>query len=273
MFRARGREFPTIPPNIAEALQAIVDINTDSESNEMTTDTAQTVTAVKTHSVAPVFSAGATFATTNTYGATTGITAFATGGQASATALTTEYNDVTVCATAGDSVKLITAALGAKQVVRNSGATALAVFGQTGATIDGGSANASVTVNPGCEVVFEGISATAWKTRGGISGAVTQITSISTGVTLNALKGLVTTFSATNAAGTSSTFTVTNSFARATSNIRAYVVDYGNTFTTQGLPIVSVDNRAAGAFDIVLSNAHSANALSGVVIIGFEIVA
>ena len=32
---------------------------------------------------------------------TTGITAFATGGQASGTALTTRWNNVTTCATAG----------------------------------------------------------------------------------------------------------------------------------------------------------------------------
>jgi hypothetical protein len=102
-------------------------------------------------------------------------------------------------------------------------------------------------------------------------GSVTQITSVTTGVTLSVLKGLVTTFTHAEAAGVSAAFTVTNTLAGADSNIKAYVVNYAGTFTTNGLPIVSIDNRVAGAFDIVVSNAHGANALSGVLVIGFEI--
>ena len=104
------------------------------------------------------------------------------------------------------------------------------------------------------------------------AGLVTQITSVTTGVTLNATRGIVTTFSQSAAAGVSSAFTVTNSNAVATSNIRAYIIDYAGVFTTNGIPVVSVDNRVAGAFDIVVSNGHSVNALSGVLQIGFEIV-
>ena len=104
------------------------------------------------------------------------------------------------------------------------------------------------------------------------SGLVTQITSTTTGVTLNTASGIITTFSQSAAAGVSATFTVTNSKATAGGNIRAVVVDYAGVFTTNGLPVVSVDNRVAGAFDIVVSNAHSANALSGALQIGFEIV-
>ena len=43
---------------------------------------------------------------------TAGITAFAGGGQGSATALTTEINQISTCATGGDSVKLPAAAAG-----------------------------------------------------------------------------------------------------------------------------------------------------------------
>lgn len=103
-------------------------------------------------------------------------------------------------------------------------------------------------------------------------GEVTQAVSATTAVTLNTRTGLITTQSETAAAGVSAAFTVNNSLATATSNIRAWVVNYAGTFTTNGLPIVSVDNRTAGTFDIVVSNAHGANALSGVLIIGFEIV-
>jgi hypothetical protein len=95
---------------------------------------------------------------------------------------------------------------------------------------------------------------------------------VTTGVTANTPKGIITTFSQSAAAGANSTFTVTCSAAAAASNIRAYVIDYAGVFTTNGIPVVSVDNRTAGTFDIVVSNAHGANALSGALKIGFEIV-
>jgi hypothetical protein len=95
----------------------------------------------------------------------TGITAFATGGQASATALVGLYNDVTVCATAGDSVKLLTAEAGLTQIVKNSGATALAVFPATGDSINALAVNLSVDIPPGGEVSFRAISATVWETQ------------------------------------------------------------------------------------------------------------
>lgn len=106
----------------------------------------------------------------------------------------------------------------------------------------------------------------------GIStSSVSQATNVTTGVTINAERGLITTQSASAAAGASHTFTVTNDNVTSSSNIQAYVVNYAGAFTTNGLPIVSVDNRTTGAFDIVISNAHGSNALSGALVIGFEI--
>lgn len=102
-------------------------------------------------------------------------------------------------------------------------------------------------------------------------GAVTQATSITTAVTLNKPAGVITTVSAAGAAGSSNAFTVNNSFVNANSVVQAWIIDYAGTFTTNGLPIVSVDTRASGSFQIVLSNAHGTNALSGVVKIGFAI--
>ena len=95
---------------------------------------------------------------------TTGITAHAGGGQGSATALTTVFNNVTTCTSAGDSVKLLTAAAGTRQVVKNSGATALAVFPNTSDSINSGSANASVTLQLGEELEFRAISSVVWTT-------------------------------------------------------------------------------------------------------------
>lgn len=94
---------------------------------------------------------------------TTSITAFAGGGQASAVQLTSDFNIVTVCATAADSVKLVAAASGRTQVVFNNGVAALAVFPGTGDTINGAAADASVTVPVNGMATFRGLSASAWK--------------------------------------------------------------------------------------------------------------
>jgi hypothetical protein len=76
------------------------------------------------------------------------ITAHAGGGQGSAVLLTNTVNNVSTVATAGDSVKLPVANAGAVCVINNTGAAALAVFPSTGDTINGGAANASVTMMP-----------------------------------------------------------------------------------------------------------------------------
>jgi len=94
----------------------------------------------------------------------TGITAFATGGQASATALTGEWNNVTTCATDGDSVKLLTAVAGQVQTVKNSGAASLAVFPNTSDAINALAADLSINIPVGGEVTFRAIDGTTWET-------------------------------------------------------------------------------------------------------------
>jgi hypothetical protein len=74
------------------------------------------------------------------------ITAFATGGQASATLLTANHNRITVCATAADSVKLPAATVGKRVTVYNAGAASCNVFPQTGESTNSGSANAAFAV-------------------------------------------------------------------------------------------------------------------------------
>jgi hypothetical protein len=95
----------------------------------------------------------------------TGITAFATGGQGSATALTGRYNNITTCATAGDSVALWTAASGKVQTVKNSGAATCAVFPPTGDSINALAVNLSIDLPVGAEITFVPISATVFETR------------------------------------------------------------------------------------------------------------
>lgn len=99
------------------------------------------------------------------YDANTTITAFATGGQASATALTGEFNNITTVATAGDSVKLPAAAAGLKITVKNSGAASLAVFPATSDSINALAVDLSVNIPVGGELTFRAKDATVWETN------------------------------------------------------------------------------------------------------------
>lgn len=232
-------------------------------------------TAILSVSSTSSLAGAVTFGAINTYKTTIGMTALAGGAQAG-TALASELNVFSTVATAADSAQLPVAVLGKKVIVRNDAAKAMAVFGQTGVTIDGAAANASFTVQPGQEIEFEAQSATAWTTKQGTSlgtvSAVTQETSITTGVTVNSKKGIITTFTPSTAALSATTFTVTCNKTTATSNIRAYVTEYGGAVVTNGLPYVFVKNQTATSFDIVIYNAHATNALSTSLKIGFEII-
>jgi len=92
------------------------------------------------------------------------ITAFAGGGQGSATLLTQAINRVTVCATLGDSVKLPLAAVNQGITVINRGATGLDIFPFTGDAIDGLAANTAVRISSGASVTFYCAVAGTWNT-------------------------------------------------------------------------------------------------------------
>ncbi len=118
----------------------------------------------------------------------TTITAFATGGQASATALTGQYNNVTTVATAGDSVKLLTDVAGLKQTVKNSGVATLAVFPNTSDSINALAVNLSIDLLPGAEATFIGVDATIWETQEAVTlnAPTTQTGSLTVKATDNA---------------------------------------------------------------------------------------
>lgn len=99
---------------------------------------------------------------------------------------------------------------------------------------------------------------------------VTQLTSITTGVAVEALNGVITTVSSTLAAETKTSFTVTNALVAAGSKILVSV-EYDEAAT--GIPVVGVADVAAGSFKIVLSNASSAAALNNVVKVHYLIIA
>lgn len=100
-------------------------------------------------------------------------------------------------------------------------------------------------------------------------GTVTQITSISTTVVLNQPAGELVTVSLTTAADTTAgVFTVENNYVKADSLVIANVVDYTGT---TGFPVIQIDDVVGGSFKVRVRNVDSAEALNGVVTVGFAI--
>lgn len=102
--------------------------------------------------------------------ATNGITAFAGGGQASATQLTSEINRVTVVATAGDSVKLPAAAAGLTIYLANRAANPMQVYGAGTDVINGVATATGVSQMPSSEVIYTCTVAGQWETEGLATG-------------------------------------------------------------------------------------------------------
>lgn len=112
---------------------------------------------------------------------------------------------------------------------------------------------------------------TAWQRLSAVNGSVvtvSQATDINTAVTASGPTTFITTQSASTAALSVDTFTVTNTSVTTTSAVVAKIDDYAGTILTNGVPIVLVDAVAAGSFDLTIYNAHATNALSGVLKIG-----
>lgn len=95
-------------------------------------------------------------------------------------------------------------------------------------------------------------------------GTVTQLTSKSTGVTLNNRAGAITMDGAALGAAAEATFTVTNSVVAANDVI---IVNHRSAGTS-GAYVVSVAAIASGSFDIVVSNV-SAGSLSEAIVLAF----
>ena len=103
------------------------------------------------------------------------------------------------------------------------------------------------------------------------SSTVTQATSVTTAVTINAVSGVITTFSQSAATGVTVAFTVNNSTVEATDKILATITNYAGTYSTNGIPVIAVGKVASGSFVINVSNVHAANALSGALKISFVV--
>ena len=95
--------------------------------------------------------------------------------------------------------------------------------------------------------------------------AVTQASSITTGVTCSAYSGVITTVSQTVAAGDEAEFTVTNTLVQATDVVVACI----KTHTSAGSFIVATSAVAAGSFKLHLTNLHASTAGNNVLVINF----
>lgn len=95
--------------------------------------------------------------------------------------------------------------------------------------------------------------------------AVTQASSITTGVTCSAYSGVITTVSQTVAAGDEAEFTVTNTLVKATDVVVACI----KTHTSAGSFIVATSAVADGSFKLHLTNLHASNAGNNVLVINF----
>jgi hypothetical protein len=98
--------------------------------------------------------------------------------------------------------------------------------------------------------------------------AVTQATSITTGVTCSAYSGVITTVSQTVAAGAAADFTVTNTKVAATDNV---VVNIKST-ASAGTFIAQAHTIAAGSFKIRLVNLHASAAGDNTIVLTFTVV-
>ena len=95
---------------------------------------------------------------------------------------------------------------------------------------------------------------------------VTQITSITTAVTVNAHNGTITTVSSILPFGTNTTFTVNNNKVTTASKI-LLTLDYNGT----GLPYLVTNSIANGSFIIKIINASAATALNSTLKISYLI--
>lgn len=98
------------------------------------------------------------------------------------------------------------------------------------------------------------------------SANVTQITSITTAVTVNAHNGTITTVSSILAGAANTSFTVNNSKVTTASKILLTVDS-----TTTGMPILVTNTIANGSFVIKIINASAATALNSTLKISYLI--
>lgn len=100
-------------------------------------------------------------------------------------------------------------------------------------------------------------------------GTVTQITSISTGVTLNTKRGAITTFDPTLAAGGEAAFIVTNDQVHSGDVV---VIAVASGPADEEAVIAAVTEVNEGSFQITLTNLAPTNQADGAMVINFAVI-
>jgi len=98
----------------------------------------------------------------------------------------------------------------------------------------------------------------------GNTATVTQTVAITSGVTIDSYAGVITTVSATTAAGSNVAFTVTNSKVTSASKVLLTAVHIG-----AGVPVFTLDSINNGSFVIRIYNVHPSNAFNNLFKISF----
>lgn len=98
-------------------------------------------------------------------------------------------------------------------------------------------------------------------------GTVTQGTSVTTAVTVDASAGVITSFAATTAAGSSFTFTVNNSKVTADSVILLQPINAGTGTAHASITAAP----SAGSFSVKVSNIHASAAFNSVIVLHFAV--
>jgi len=148
----------------------------------------------------------------------------------------------------------------------------------TTGTITGAGITSTTTVAAAGITSTAGLTSTSTTSAGvgyatGAGGTVTQITSRSTGVTINKLCGTIQTDVTSLAAAASAVFTVTNStVAIGDTVIVSQRSGSTNAASVTGMTYVSVVAVAAGSFNIAVDNRSAATAEVGAIIINFAVI-
>lgn len=196
----------------------------------------------------------------------TAITAAGTT-QATATALTSDYNVVTTVTSTAYGVKLPTAIPGNSVYIVNNGTNTLQVYPASGGSIDGLGVNASYDIQIGGAMEFKASSLTQWfSTSNVVKGKVTltnQVTNTAnayadvTGLSFQATAGVLYQFKATviYSSGTAngSGWAINGP---ASPNLVAYKANFPLTLTTEA-------GRAGNAYDLPASSTASSAFTTG----------
>lgn len=208
--------------------------------------------------------ATATYTDPINYSSETGITAFAGGGQASATALTEEINNITTCVSAGDSVKLPAAVAGKHVYVKNSGATALDIFPASSDSINALAVNLAVRIQPGSSLHFYAKDATVWESENDTSITIPAPTTVRGGLEIKAADSAGNTITTiTNASQAAArTYTIPDSGASASFVMTegAQTINGAKTFGTSiSSPIITQTVATATTGLAITSDLTTAN--------------